>query len=95
MRKLICYIPVLLAISSCVPIGTPIVPGAGGTTIKVGNKTYTLVWTDEFNYTGLPDPAKWKFETGFVRNQEVQYYTDNRLEKIGRASCRERVSLVV
>jgi beta-glucanase (GH16 family) len=35
---------------------------------------YTLVWSDEFNITGAPDPTHWTFETGFVRNQELQWY---------------------
>ena len=39
-----------------------------------------LVWSDEFNYQGLPDPAKWGYETGFVRNHESQYYTKERKE---------------
>lgn len=40
-----------------------------------------LIWQDEFNYTGLPDVHKWKFETGFHRNREQQYYT-NRKENV-------------
>jgi beta-glucanase (GH16 family) len=36
---------------------------------------YKLVWNDEFNYTGKPDTAFWRYETGFVRNQELQWYT--------------------
>ena len=36
---------------------------------------WSLVWSDEFNYEGLPDPTKWTYETGFVRNMEAQYYT--------------------
>lgn len=44
-----------------------------------GNE-YTLDWHDEFNYTGFPDTAWWRFETGFVRNDEVQYYTQQRKE---------------
>jgi beta-glucanase (GH16 family) len=39
---------------------------------------YKLVWSDEFNYHGLPDPAKWGYEEGFVRNHESQYYTKAR-----------------
>lgn len=35
---------------------------------------YELVWSDEFNYTGAPDPAKWSFEDGFLRNEELQWY---------------------
>lgn len=39
---------------------------------------YRLVWADEFNRDGKPDPATWKHEIGFVRNQELQWYqTDN------------------
>ncbi|HEX8528665.1 MAG TPA: glycoside hydrolase family 16 protein [Cytophagales bacterium] len=33
-----------------------------------------LVWADEFDRDGPPDPAKWTFERGFVRNEELQYY---------------------
>jgi beta-glucanase (GH16 family) len=33
-----------------------------------------LVWSDEFNNTGKPDPANWIYENGFVRNQELQWY---------------------
>lgn len=36
--------------------------------------TYKLVWADEFNKKGKPDPANWKFEQGFVRNNELQWY---------------------
>jgi len=61
--------------------------------------TYELVWSDEFDYTGPPDPKKWENETGGNGwgNNELQYYTkgDNvyvdgekmvitaRLEKVG------------
>jgi len=41
---------------------------------------WQLVWSDEFNYTGRPDPAKWAYEVGFVRNREAQYYTRDRRE---------------
>jgi beta-glucanase (GH16 family) len=35
---------------------------------------WNLVWSDEFSVDGPPDPASWRFETGFVRNQELQWY---------------------
>ncbi len=35
---------------------------------------WKLVWSDEFNADGPPDPAKWGYETGFVRNHEAQWY---------------------
>jgi beta-glucanase (GH16 family) len=43
---------------------------------------YHLVWSDEFSHDpdGLPDPKKWNYEVGFIRNNEVQYYTKGRLE---------------
>ena len=41
---------------------------------------WKLVWSDEFNYHGLPDTNKWDYEEGFVRNREAQYYTRARLE---------------
>jgi beta-glucanase (GH16 family) len=40
----------------------------------------TLIWSDEFDYEGLPDQKKWNFEEGFVRNNEPQYYTKERLK---------------
>jgi beta-glucanase (GH16 family) len=41
---------------------------------------WKLVWSDEFNYSGLPDSTKWANETGFIRNNELQYYTAQRIE---------------
>jgi beta-glucanase (GH16 family) len=40
------------------------------------DKSWQLVWSDEFDYTGVPDPQRWTYESGFVRNKELQYYTD-------------------
>lgn len=38
-----------------------------------------LVFSDEFDYEGKPDPAKWNYETGGHGwgNNELQYYTDS------------------
>jgi beta-glucanase (GH16 family) len=41
---------------------------------------WKMVWSDEFNYSGLPDTSKWRNEVGFVRNNELQYYTPQRIE---------------
>jgi beta-glucanase (GH16 family) len=41
---------------------------------------WNLVWSDEFDYSGLPDKAKWGYEVGFVRNREAQFYTRDRKE---------------
>ena len=41
---------------------------------------WKLVWSDEFDGKGHPDPKKWGYESGFVRNKEQQYYTTKRLK---------------
>ncbi len=45
---------------------------------------WTLVWSDEFNYTGLPDPSKWSYDTAGNAwawgNNELQHYTEGRKE---------------
>ena len=41
---------------------------------------WKLVWSDEFDRPGLPDPAKWGYEEGFIRNNEAQCYTRERSE---------------
>ncbi|MDR2981604.1 MAG: glycoside hydrolase family 16 protein [Puniceicoccales bacterium] len=42
---------------------------------------WELVWNDEFNATDArPDPIKWNYEEGRVRNKEAQYYTRDRRE---------------
>lgn len=43
-------------------------------------KNWKLVWSDEFNYRGLPDDTKWSYESGFVRGVEKQFYTAKRSE---------------
>ncbi|MFA9389633.1 MAG: family 16 glycosylhydrolase [Prolixibacteraceae bacterium] len=41
---------------------------------------WEMVWNDEFNTPGLPDASKWGYEKGLVRNNELQYFTENRTE---------------
>lgn len=47
-----------------------------------------LVWNDEFNTDGVPNTANWKPETGFVRNQELEYY------QLSNATCKNGVLLI-
>jgi beta-glucanase (GH16 family) len=47
-----------------------------------------LVWNDEFNTDGKPDPSCWRYETGFVRNQELQWYQQD------NANCTGGVLLI-
>ncbi len=45
---------------------------------------YRLVWNEEFDGEGAPDPAVWSHEAGFVRNNEYQWYQpDNAVCKDG------------
>lgn len=37
---------------------------------------WELVWADEFDKEGPPDPSKWSHVEGFVANRELQYYTN-------------------
>jgi beta-glucanase (GH16 family) len=37
-------------------------------------ENWQLVWADEFNTNGAPDPANWNYEHGFARNHEAQWY---------------------
>ena len=71
MRKGVMALVVLFFLASLAYAQTPELPG------------WKLVWSDEFNYTGHPDPAKWGYEDGYVRHNELQYYTVNRLERPG------------
>jgi len=45
---------------------------------------YRLVWSDEFDRNGLPDPARWSYDVSRNRagwaNQELQYYAAARRE---------------
>ena len=43
---------------------------------------WQLVWNDEFNYSGLPDSAKWNYNVGGDGwgNNELEYYTKRRME---------------
>lgn len=45
---------------------------------------YSLIWSDEFSRDGLPDAAKWSYDTDYNKrgwhNQEKQYYSARRRE---------------
>jgi len=53
---------------------TPVNGGDAGINVPDG---YRLVWSDEFNVDGTPDPKNWNYEKGFVRNNELQWYQPN------------------
>lgn len=49
-------------------------PASDAATASARQDGYRLVWADEFEREGRPDPARWSFENGFVRNGEIQWY---------------------
>lgn len=63
----------------------PYLPDTGTPTVPTGMK---LMWNDEFNENGAPNTANWKPETGFVRNQELQYY------QLKNATCSDGVLFI-
>jgi beta-glucanase (GH16 family) len=65
------YLPILLLIflsttGICQPFSN-----------KTSSQPTQLVWSDEFNYQGLPDSTKWNYDIGGWGwgNNELQYYT--------------------
>jgi beta-glucanase (GH16 family) len=44
------------------------------------NLNYDLVWSDEFDYEGLPDATKWDYDVGGSGwgNNELEYYTNDK-----------------
>jgi beta-glucanase (GH16 family) len=42
-----------------------------------------LVWNDEFNTDGKPDTSSWRYEHGFVRNRELQWYREENAKCTG------------
>lgn len=49
---------------------------------RVSQGSWKLVWSDEFNYAGLPDATKWSYDVGGHGwgNKELQNYSDRRKE---------------
>ncbi|MHC4250582.1 MAG: glycoside hydrolase family 16 protein [Planctomycetota bacterium] len=55
--------------------GRAVAASASGTWNPFGDMSgYELLWYDEFNEDGAPDPMNWTYEEGFARNNELQWY---------------------
>jgi len=64
--------------------GSGATAGSGGAAAIVAPAGYKLVWHDEFEVDGPPNPADYNFEKGFARNEEAQWYqSDNATVKDG------------
>lgn len=65
------------------PAKPPALPPIGDETAAAQRYTaadWRLIWSDEFDRPGAPDPAKWGYEHGRIRNGEAQFYTRDRRE---------------
>ena len=70
-----------LFLVAAVACGSDAARGVSGAPSQT-EQTWRLVWSDEFDTAGLPDPAKWHYDTGGHGwgNNELQFYTERRLE---------------
>ncbi len=59
---------------ACLPAAAAEPAGGADAVEPPRDPGYRLVWSDEFDRDGAPDPAAWRFEQGFVRNHELQWY---------------------
>ena len=75
--------PLALALIGCVGATAADTPATEPVALTLP-ADYKLVWADEFDTPGLPDPAHWSYDTGRNKagwyNNELQYYGNARLE---------------
>lgn len=66
------------------PVAADPIPPAPPVTAGPAPAGYRLVWSDEFDVAGLPDPSRWAYDTERNRlgwyNNERQYYAAARYE---------------
>jgi beta-glucanase (GH16 family) len=79
-QYLYALLPLIMLQAAC-SIATPSTPKD----IQGGKPAdWKLVWADEFEGNGLPDPSKWEYDTAFNKrgwhNNELQYYSRERLD---------------
>lgn len=68
----------LCAFSYLISAGQSVDPYSPDTLAPQPRHGMHLVFSEEFNNEGKPNPANWGFETGFKRNEEMQWYqSDN------------------
>jgi beta-glucanase (GH16 family) len=68
-------IAILLLAATCFKQNT--VSISSSARLNIRDTEYRLVWSDEFNTDGPPDPDNWEFEKGFIRNHELQWYQED------------------
>jgi len=81
MKTVIVYFSIIVLFAAC---ESPKSDSSGETTRENMDADYQLVWSDEFDYNGLPDSTKWGYdaegnEYGWGNN-EAQFYTIGKLK---------------
>ena len=85
VKNTVLFLACVLAMAGCTasrgvkhaPAATRLLPGG-----------LELVWSDEFDVDGPPDSSAWSHETGFSRNEELQWYQE------GNATCRDGLLVI-
>jgi len=84
-KKLLTTVLIFISVSISAQTSDPYKPDSEKPKDIKGMK---LVWNEEFNYFGKPDSTFWRYEKGFVRNQEIQWYQPD------NANCANGVLLI-
>ena len=79
--------PILSLVLCCVALSA-CVTQISTVEAPITDDRYRLVWRDEFDQDGPPDPKKWVHELGFVRNRELQWYQPE------NAYCRDGILII-
>ena len=70
-KTLLTFIIVFLSTTVFAQLQDPYSPDSSNPKVIQGMK---LSWNDEFNINGKPDAQIWRYEKGYVRNNEIQWY---------------------
>ncbi|MBT3386204.1 MAG: glycoside hydrolase family 16 protein [Prolixibacteraceae bacterium] len=78
MKYLFFCVACFIAFTACSK--TDDTPEIGKVIVEIEKVEWELVWEDNFDKSGLPDGNIWRYEEGYIRNDEAQYYTKERVE---------------
>jgi beta-glucanase (GH16 family) len=76
--RVLLLLALAVGLASCKPDAAGV---ATPTDLRDESTQWELVWADEFELDGPPNPDNWNYEIGFVRNEELQWYQP------GNATC--------
>ncbi|TKB99073.1 glycoside hydrolase family 16 protein [Pedobacter cryophilus] len=89
MLKINLYCTTILILAANFSYGQKVKATQPDFTAPTTIKGYQLVWNDEFNEKGKPNPAFWISENGFKRNNELQWYQEE------NAKCKDGVLTIM